>query len=232
MVLRVEIDDSAERSTIAALVRKGVEHETQIAKTDGAEAIQLRRVAVDQNAEVVHEGVLCPVEIDAAQRAGVCCLRSGSGSALPEDLLQRKLHGTEARVDGAGLVEGGRLHDGVPLEGSACVGVHADAEDGSVALVHLLLGNADSLLMLRIAVAPERDDEDKRCDGKTLSAETRTACADFAVRQSEERWKNESEHESDEDQRLEDEDELALVPAWIEGGKRTHAVVVRPVEKD
>jgi DNA ligase (NAD+) len=57
-------------------------------------------------------------------------------------------------------------------------------------------------------------------------------CADFAADEAEERGGNEGDEEKQKDDRFEDEDEGAGVPARVEGEEGAYAVVVGPVEEE
>src|SRR4030088_1108976 len=86
--------------------------------------------------------------------------------------------------------------------------------------------------MLDEANGPERGHGEESGDGPALSSERRSARAYFAADEAEEGWGDESDQEDEKEDRLEDEDEGAGVPARIKRKKGEEAVVIGPVKQE
>jgi hypothetical protein len=173
-----------------------------------------------------------PVEVDASEEGALGGLDGGVVLRLEERVgawVAGDLAG--AGIDLGGLPGGFGFEDGVPAPGIDGIGLDGDAAGRGWRDLRLF-DEVTSSGVFGPAPAPEDDHAGERCDGPGTAAEARAACAYFAIGEAEQRWEDEGDEQQRPDDGFGDEDEVAGVPAGVEGEERADAVVVGPVEED
>ena len=173
-----------------------------------------------------------PVEVGFAEPAAFGYKGGEGGGWLIDDVgLGAGGDCAVESVDCGELVELRSFDDGLPAKRIDGVGAGEDAGDrGSVVVVGLC--ELEGLGVFYEAEGPKGDDGEESEDGPASSEEGLSACAYFAVDESEEGGRDESEEEEEKDDGLEDEYDGAGVPVGVEGKEGADAVVVGPVEQE
>jgi hypothetical protein len=232
--LHVQDDLAAERGVDAAAVHEeGAVEEAGVREGDDREWVGW----VIGVGGLREDGVLAPVEVDAAEPGALGREDGEGGRGLVEGVAGCCLvEGLGAGVDGGELVEAGRVQNQVPGEGIAGAGAGEDAAGLGGGLAGGqgwgLGGEVEGFGVLAGAEDPESGHGEEGEDGPASAGEGGLAFADLGVDEAEEPGASERQEQQQKQDGLEDEDEGAGVPSRVEREEGAQAVVVGPVQEE